>query len=156
MTTLDIEIAIMQLIGVRQNVIVNGIHWGLDVGSKLMHECDILSLSKSSYASEVEIKISKPDLLKDKLKLHGHCHNHIKYLWFAVPVELRNIALIEIPYRAGLYLVYDDKTVSICRPAIANKNAVKWTDKERNYLMKLGTMRIITLKEQLQRTINTN
>jgi hypothetical protein len=159
MTTLDIEIAMMQYIGVRQNVIVNGISWGIDVGTKLMHECDLLSLTKYNYASEIEIKISRADLLKDKSKKHNHDHSHIKHLWFAVPKKLKEIALQEIPERAGLYLLHkweDGRiTVHLEKYAIPRKDAVKWSDKERNDLMRLGTMRIITLKKQVQRALRS-
>jgi len=159
MTTLEIEVAIMEYLGVRKNVIVNGIHWGLNVGNKLMHECDLLSLTKSSYATEIEIKISKSDLLKDKEKKHKHNHNHIKYLWFAVPEKLKETAIKEIPDRAGLYSLHkwDDGriTVYIEKHAQPRKNAIKWTDEERNDLMRLGTMRIITLKKQLLRVLRS-
>lgn len=159
MTTLEIEIAMMDYIGVRQNVIVNGIHWGITLGNRSMHECDLLSLTKSGYASEIEIKISKSDLLKDKKKKHNHFHKHIKYLWFAVPEKLKGIALEEIPERAGLYTLHkweDGRiTVHIEKHAIPRKNAVKWPNEERNDLMKLGTMRIITLKRQLLRCLKT-
>ncbi len=159
MTTLEIEISVMQHIGVRQNIIVNGIHWGLFVGKKFMHECDLLSLSKSNYASEIEIKISKADLIKDKFKKHNHDHSHIKYLWFAVPKKLQDIAMQEIPERAGLYVLHkwDDGRVSlyIIKKPVARLDAVKWTINERVDLMRFGTMRIITLKKQLLRSINT-
>lgn len=155
MTTLEVEIAIMDHIGVRQNVIVNGVSWGLELGHKLLHECDLLSLTRSNYASEIEIKVSKADLIKDKEKKHGHSHPYIKYLWFAVPENLKDIALQEIPEKAGLYVLrkWDDGkiTVHIERQAVARKNAVKWTDGERNDLTRLGAMRIITLKKQLLR-----
>ena len=129
MTTLQIEIAIMDFIGVRQNVIVTGVHWGLKVGNQQMHECDLLSLSKSGYASEIEIKISKYDLLKDKFKKHKHNHGHLKYLWFAVPEILKDIALHEIPDRAGLYTIKEfenDLTVKIERFAKKSKFAKKF------------------------------
>lgn len=157
MTTLEIEIAIMNYIGVRQNVIVNGIHWGLNVGTKLMHECDLLSLTKSNYATEIEIKISKSDLLKDKFKKHKHEHPHIKYLWFAVPKKLKEVALQEIPERAGLYLLHrwDDGRITVHteKQPTPRKDAIKWNDTERNDLMRLGTMRILTLKRQLLRSL---
>ena len=89
MTTLEIEIALMEHFNVRQNSIVPNISWGI----ANLHECDILVLSKSNYATEVEIKISKSGLLKDKEKKHGHNHNHIARLYFAVPKKLKRNSL---------------------------------------------------------------
>lgn len=62
-TTLDMEIVLMEYFGVNRNIIVPNVSWGLN-----LHECDLLIFSKSGYATEVEIKISKQDLLKDKNK----------------------------------------------------------------------------------------
>ena len=159
---IDIEIATMSNFGIRQNLIVPNVHWGI----ANLHECDILSLSKSNYATEVEIKISKADLLKDKDKKHKHMHNHIKYLYFAVPEKLKEIALESIPERAGLYLAkwhqfrkwdkfgfpkgYEEVLVVQCvKTATENKNAHKWTEQERNDLARLGCMRILGLKQKI-------
>ena len=159
---IDIEIATMQYYGVRQNMIVPNVHWGM----ANLHECDLLVLTKSNYATEIEIKISKADLLKDKDKKHQHKHNHIKYLYFAVPEELKEIALESIPERAGLliasYAWFKDwdssgfpkdkkqKLVVRCvKTATENKNAHKWTDDEKNNLARLGVMRILGLKRKI-------
>ncbi len=160
MTTLEIEIAIMQHIGVRQHMIVHGVSWGLFLGGRYLHECDLLSLTKTGYATEIEIKISKADLLKDKNKKHGHLHNHIKYLYFAVPEKLKDIALQEIPERAGLFVIkqisYKYKKGSknvvdlVKRPKI-NKEVQKWNDADRAALARLGVMRILTLKQNIHK-----
>ena len=160
MTTLEIEIALMEHFNVRQNSIVPNISWGI----ANLHECDILVLSKSNYATEVEIKISKSGLLKDKEKKHGHNHNHIARLYFAVPKNLKEIALQEIPERSGLLVIEKGKTsylgsegfyevekyfVEEVKKPIRNKNAVKWSVKEANHLNRLGTMRLLGLKKKL-------
>jgi len=147
--TLDIEIAIMQHYGVRQNIIVPNISWGVDFP---IHELDLCILPKSSYAIEVEIKVSKPDLLKDKEKKHGHKSDFIKKLYFAVPKKLEEIALKEIPERAGLFVVSNTERgyfTQVSREAIHNKSAIKWTIEQRQKLSELGTMRILGLKEKL-------
>jgi len=46
MKSLDIEIAVMEYLGTRTNLIVPNVSWGMD-----LHECDILSLSKAGYAT---------------------------------------------------------------------------------------------------------
>ena len=86
MKTIDVEIAIMQMYGVRKNIIVPNCSWGIKrEGVGELHECDLLILSKDNYATEIEIKISKQDLLKDKDKPHAHDSDFIKRLFFAVP-----------------------------------------------------------------------
>ena len=159
MTTIEIEIAVMEHFGIRQNLIVPNISWGI-AG---LHECDILSLNRTGYATEVEIKTSKADLLQDKKKKHNHRHNHIADLYFAVPENLRKIALEVIPERAGLFIIkkYEDnddyfKVSELTagayevKPSTRNKDAVKWTEKERYQLARLGTMRILALKKKLK------
>ena len=97
MNTIDIEIAIANHFDYRRNIIVSNVSWGMNI-----HECDLLVLTKSGYATEVEIKISKSDILRDKNKIHGHIHKKIKKLYFAVPENLRNCVDF-IPERAGFF-----------------------------------------------------
>jgi hypothetical protein len=166
MKALDIEVAVMQLFGVRQNTIVPNVSWGV----YNLHECDLLMLSKSGYATEIEIKVSKSDLLKDKEKKHGHYHHAIKYLYFAVPKGLEEMALSEIPERSGLIvcemteeLRFDSKlcewtstgslypTAKIIRRPKASKNPTKWSQTHIINLYRLGTMRILGLKQKIQK-----
>ena len=149
MKTLEMEIALMKYQGVRQNIIVPNVFW-----SFFNHEADLLVLTKSSYATEIEIKVSKADLKKDKEKWHGHKSDLIKYLDFAVPIELKDFALTEIPEHAGLLSVvfrsgrYWVKREKGCTK---NKNCRKWTVEERYRLSELGCMRILGLKEKILR-----
>ena len=168
MKTIDIEIAIIQHFNPRQNIVVPNVSWGLSNKEyKALHECDVLILSKTGYATEIEIKVSKADLLKDGDKRHGHTHNLIRRLYFAVPEELKEIALESIPTTAGLLVVENYEKViyipwggSKTIPAVrvrhirepqTNTSAVKWTDEQRHQLTRLGTMRILGLKEKIQR-----
>ncbi len=52
MKTIDIEIAVMAYLGIRKNLIVPNVSWGL-----VTYEMDLLSLTQSRYATEIEIKI---------------------------------------------------------------------------------------------------
>ena len=154
MTTLEMEIALMGYLDVRQNIVVPNPSWGIPG----LHECDLLKISALGYAVEIEIKISKADLLKDKLKWHGHNNYLIADLYFAVPEKLKEIALKEIPERAGLFIVckkynnyykrwitYVDKI----RKPRRRKPAIKWPLDLQLKLAKLGCMRILGLKEKL-------
>ena len=58
-TTIEIEEAVARKFGVRTNIIVPNVSWGLPG----MHECDLFIIKMSGYGVEVEIKISKADIL---------------------------------------------------------------------------------------------
>lgn len=160
--TIDIEIVLMRHFDIRANIIVPNVSWGIwskDAGT--LHECDLIVLSGKSYATEIEIKISRTDLLKDKGKWHNHQSNHIRRLYFAVPEKLKELALKKIPERAGLIIikqVYDvnwgpvlkwRNIVEIVRKCKTNTSAVSWTDEKKMQLARLGTMRILGLKEKI-------
>ena len=177
MNTLDIEIAIIKAYRPRQNLIVPNVAWGIhDSHYNSLHECDILILSNTGYATEVEIKVSKADLLKDASKRHHHCHNLIRRFYFVVPEKLKEIALTSIPENAGLIVVSlkeitnyhwhygGGKTeykeiitrVEIVRECKINSQAQKWDAKQRYQLARLGTMRILALKQKLQKKSRTS
>jgi len=178
MNTLDIEVAIIKGFNPRQNLIVPNVAWGIhDSHYTPLHECDVLILSNSGYATEVEIKISKADLLKDASKRHHHIHGLIRRLYFAVPEKLKEIALASIPDNAGLIVVslkevtnyhyhyggghtaYTDTItrVETVRECKVNTKAQKWDDKQRYQLARLGAMRILALKQKLQKIkLNNN
>ena len=151
--TLDIEVAMMHYLNIRQNLIVPNVSWGMDVGGKSLHECDLLSLSASGYATEIEIKVSRSDLLKDKEKRHGHNHMAIANFYYAVPEHLKEIALKSIPTRAGLYVVREVNyrhAVTKVKGCVRLPKAIKWSDGDRMKLARLGTMRILGLKQTVQ------
>lgn len=152
--TIDIELTIKRHYNARQNIIVPNVSWGL--GFK--YELDMLILSPSRYATEIEIKISKSDIKKDLQKsIHAHNSNRIKYFYFAVPDYLKDCEYI--PVDAGLISVYEVKyrgkinypyyKCKVIRPARINKIARKFNDSEYLKLLKLGYHRLWTLKEAL-------
>lgn len=154
LTSLYIETLVARRWNIRQHTIVPNVSWGLG-----LHECDVLIVSKSGYATEVEIKVSKSDLKKDAEKRHGHINKKIKDLYFAIPEKL--LAYQEfIPEHAGILVVKAHKEpghgfyIEKVRDPISLKNAVKLTDDERRQLMRLGCMRIWRLKETILSHIN--
>jgi hypothetical protein len=132
------------------NLIVPNISWGLG-----LHECDLLICSKTSYCTEVEIKISKSDLIKDKEKSHGHNSDKIKFLYFAIPDYLNTDEIIShIPERAGILVVRNNGkrlVVSKIREPQRNITAVKITNQERYEIARLGTMRIFGMKLKIKK-----
>ncbi len=148
-TTLEMEVILMYHFQYNKKIIVPNVSWGISHNKKCLHEVDLLVLSNSNYATEIEIKISKADLLKDKDKSHGHEHELIKTLYYAVPYYLKEVALTEIPERAGLLIIDGHGCVNEVKNPTNRKNVVKWSDELRSKLTRLGTMRIFNLKKNI-------
>jgi len=157
-STIEMEVAIMQNLNIRRNLCVPNVSWGISDsvkarqgGDGALHECDLLYLTPSDYATEIEIKVEKGDLLREKEKKHTHNHRYISRLYYAVPENIKHIAEDNIPPHAGLIVVSKDKytdaySVETVRECIPNKEAHKWTAEERYALARLGTLRILGLK----------
>lgn len=143
-TALDMEVAVVNFLGCRRKVIVPNVSWGL-VG----HECDLFVLTPAGYAWEVEIKVSKADLIKDKEKQHQHTSRKIKYLYFAIPDYLLEHQE-HIPERAGIIVVrhLGKGGCFVKRPPNVH-STYKFTDAERMRLYELGLMRVWGLKRKL-------
>lgn len=139
------EVALANHINPRANLIVPNVHWGL-----FIHECDILVITKAGYAWEVEIKVTKADLLNDKKKKHGHKDHRIKNLYFAIPHYLKE-HIDHIPERAGIIIVNERKRCKVVRKPKSNKNPYKFSEKERYQVARLGAMRMWTLKRNIIR-----
>ena len=146
MTTTEMEVYLARFFKFASNLIVPNISWGLN-----LHECDLLILTDSGYATEVEIKISKSDLKKDKEKLHEHSSSRIKKFYFAIPETIIPIefALEHIPERAGLIVVNSKGSCVIKRECIPIKNPEKFNERDRLKMARLGALRIWNLKEKV-------
>lgn len=165
LTTLEMEIALANYLNPRVNLIVPNVSWGF-----FNHECDILAVSKSGYATEYEIKISKADLLKDKKKEHKHEDHRIKALYFAIPAYLQD-CIEHIPERAGIVIAeeYEKRfhvngipvrkntlKFRLVRQATDSPNPYKFTDADKFQIARLGAMRIWGLKEKLMKVGGIN
>ena len=146
MIAIEIERALVMHGGSRFNfrkcLVVPNVSWGLH-----LHECDLLALTPAGYAHEVEIKISRSDLVQDTKKRHGHRSQKIKYLWFAGPDVLETDLLALAPERAGIIIIHENegsRWPQIVRKATSNKGAKKFTQDERYCLARLGTIRFWT------------
>lgn len=141
-TTKEIELAVAHYFDIRQKTIIPNISWGLNI-----HECDLLILTNSGYATEIEIKVSKSDLKADMKKLHhqGHYEKKIKYLYFAIPEKLEK-DIQYIPKHAGIIKVSKTGYIDIIRPPIYNNKCRKLTTEEQLHFMKLGCIRIWKFK----------
>lgn len=100
-----------------------------------LQECDVISVSKSDYIYEYEIKISRQDFKKDFIK---EKHNHIlnekftytrkgellfrvcNYFNYVVPKDL--VTIEEVPEYAGLIYINEDFTFEIVKkPKLIHK-----------------------------------
>ena len=147
MKTIDMEIALSNYFNRRFNLIVPNVSWGM-----FNHECDLIIMTPAGYASEVEIKISKADLVRDKFKRHNHESHKIKYLYFAVPEFLKDVVEEHIPQRSGILIVKKTNTwvgVRQIKKPTCISNPYKFTDRDRYQLARLGALRIWTLKQNI-------
>jgi hypothetical protein len=151
MISTDIELAVANHFGWRQNIIVPNISWGLLPWGR---EVDILVIRPSGYADEIEIKISAADIKADMKKHHRRLPRHelLKRWWFAVPENLSGHP--DIPADAGIlaYRELEHGPIIITkRGAPINKQARKLRPDEIEKVLHLGCMRIWSLKEALKR-----
>ncbi|MHB8871654.1 MAG: hypothetical protein ACYC5G_04330 [Candidatus Doudnabacteria bacterium] len=151
MNAKEVEIAVVNYFGARQNLIVPNVSWGF-LG--LYYEADLIVITKAGYAKEVEIKVSRSDLIKDKEKKHTHDCKKFKELYFAIPEKLLKDKE-HIPERAGILVCekvkYDNDTyyrAKLERPAISNGGEPLMLE-DRYELARLGTLRIWNLKRKI-------
>ena len=152
------EIALMYYFGITKNLIIPNV---TDQSGLVRFESDILVLSKSGYATCVEIKVSKADLKNDLKKTHiKNCNSsvgfkryfsNLKYFYYAVPKNLESEALNQIPSFAGLFVI--DKYKGRSKVKVVRKPEMlfqtKWTDKMTYQLARLGALRILKYKSKL-------
>jgi len=143
-TTLEIEVRVARYMDICTNTIVPNISWGLGI-----HECDLMVVSSAGYVTEIEIKVSKSDLLAESKKKHSHDDPRIKNFYFAVPSDLADFALEHIPERAGLIIVSKDGQVRTMKSPVHNHKAEKLTPEEHLKVARLGSMRMWGLKEKI-------
>lgn len=151
MKTKEVELAVSNLFGIRKNLIVPNISWGF-LG--MNYEADLVVVTRSGYAKEIEIKVSKADLIKDKSKKHNHDCIKFKELYFAIPKELLK-DIEHIPERAGIIVcekfLYENKTYykGHFEREAKKTYADKLTLQEQYELARLGSLRIWDLKRKL-------
>lgn len=168
MNTLQMEVALMKHFDFRRNIIVPNVS---DFSQLIRTEADLLILTKAGYATTIEIKVSKSDLIADKNKLwmkklyntehpdnlmkgtlneywHSIYFKRIKEKYYAVPADMKDFALQNIPNWCGLLIVGSRDngfTVTTVRQA-TKLYPEKWNEDKIKHLMHLGCMRLFTLK----------
>ena len=141
-----------------KNIVVFNVN-GINENLPIYHECDMLVLSKSGYLTEIEIKRSWSDFLADFKKKHNH-HNYpiIKYFYYCVPVSIYETGIIT--YDEELNLTFHGHRVKMFRSDDYRELYPQMWGEKKLYLeqklelARLGTMRIITLKENILKLKN--
>lgn len=115
MKTKDLEIAITQycLIICNHEIVVPRC-------SSVGFEADILSVTKTAFIHEFEIKVSRQDFKVDKNKNKWQFYEKVgtycpNYFWYTCPVDL--IKPDEIKDYQGLIYVNEDRSVNIIKQA---------------------------------------
>lgn len=145
-SAVEIEVALAEFLDYRKNIIVPRVERGAG-----LHECDLLMLRPTGYATEFEIKISKGDLMKDlKKDHHKEINPKIKEFFYALPMNLVSTALSVLPKSVGVIGVIrkggGELECKEIRPSEHNK-AVKWETDEAYQLMRLAQMRTWKLRK---------
>ena len=147
-TAKEIELRLAKWFGLRNHIVVPNVSWGI-----LPYEADLLILTPSSYAWEVEIKVSRSDLLRDKKKRHQHDAPMIKRLWFAIPEKLSD-CIEHVPEKAGVLIVSKTGRVIQIRQPV-DRHVPKLSSEQRFKIARLGALRIWPLKEKLVKLTTT-
>ncbi len=147
--TIDIECALASFFDPRRNLIVPNVWWGMG----LNHECDLMVMTRTGYVYEIEIKISKADLIRDLKKPHAHGDDRIRKLYFCVPASLFNECQGLIPEPAGIIIFHEagDSHCYCHKKREAKTTRARPLDREeREKLYQLAAMRIWILKRKLR------
>lgn len=160
----------MRSLDIQRNLVVPCV---TDISGLVNFECDLLVLSKSGYATGIEIKVTKSDLKNDLSKNHivrlndllwksysrkpalEYYYSPFKYYYYAVPEKLEEMALEQIPEFMGLYVIKKHPHVS--KNIIVEVRKPKklfnyrWSESQRYDLARLGTMRLLGLKLNIEK-----
>lgn len=154
------EVAIAKYFNIRQHIIVPNLSWGF-----FSHECDLFLIRTSGFGFEVEIKISRSDMIADLKKEMNHIDNknRIVQLYYAFPYDLLPKVEEFVPKDCGIILVKKSKWnndyhyhTSMYRDAKRRKGAKRLTEKEQLKIARLGVMRVWKLKENLNKLKTKN
>lgn len=132
----------------RRNVIVPNVSWGMG----FQHECDMIVMDVKKRLTEVEIKVTKSDLMADFKKPHGHRSAIIGRLIYAVPTKLLETAKEVIPGDAGLIEAYVSRAGRLKARwirVVKHKKCRELRESEVHTLYRLAAIRTWTLKKHL-------
>ena len=138
-----LQIAIARYYDTRKHIVVPNVSHAF-----FNHECDVLVLTASGYATEIEIKISAADLRKDftKRKHQIKRPDQISRLFYCVPEKLLDLAMQIIPEQYGIitFRLYEPLyaggperlLLKQQRQAEKRLNSKPWSDKDKVALLR--------------------
>lgn len=139
-----------------RNTVVFNVY-GLSEILPIQHECDVIVMSKAGYLTEIEIKRSWNDFLADFKKEHHHDSEYIKGFYYCVPFALAEKVREHLKDTemsdAGIIAYHEDGYMQVVKYPKERTYPKKLFIEQRMELMRLGVMRVVTLKKKL---INTN
>lgn len=141
-TYTQVELAIVEHFDKEKNLIIPNCF--MDYKAKISHECDILLINTTGYATEVEIKMSVSDFKADFKKKHKHDDERLKYLYYAVPHYIKDKCLELVPEYGGLMSISKNKRGKFIIEII--KNAPKKTCRKFTLEEKYRFARLCSLK----------
>lgn len=152
MRTPDVEIAVANYFKPRVNMVIPNVSWAFS-----HYEMDLVVVTQSNYIYEIEIKVSKSDLINDKKKRHDHNCTKTKFLFFAIPENLL-LYREHIPKGAGIITCEERYGYGAGNVRIFQKPK-KRTDyhlpyEERLLLARLGYLRMWDLKKKVNQMKN--
>lgn len=110
LTVKDIQALLAEHFGIRNNIIVPNVSWGL-----LDYEADLLIMNKTGYVTEIEIKRSWSDFLADfKKDENAHKSEIIYQFWYCVP--------------DGLYKDCIEKLKEVYPDSLDRPNVISYSD----------------------------
>lgn len=175
-TLYEIEIALAKSshFNFIKNIVVFNIN-GISCKLPIFHECDMLVLSKLGYLTEIEIKRSWSDFLKDFNKTHSReSMGIIKYFYCCIPESLLKKAydkLEEINRDYSGIITYDEDLKiklhghryrvkvnlgNYSYSFITNKTYRKLYLEEQLEVARLGAIKVIKLKEKISKSSQNN
>ena len=125
---------VQQLFPPRVWAVCPNVSWGL-----LNYEADILAIGKTGCIHEIEVKISKADLLKDARKwkwrsTYAPATDQVDAYWLAVPPQLEELAVVRAREIGGGVIVVDfqaDSTGWVRKVLVPQRKRRVQTDRER-------------------------
>lgn len=145
-----IELALIQFFEARRNFVIPNVKWGW---RNLSYEIDLMVVTSSLYAYDIEIKISAGDLRRDLKKYKWrYCReqHYFRRSYFAMPREMERYQDL-VPKHAGVLLIgYDGRghwlTTDEVRKPEQDGAAKKVTETELAQLGRLCMLRMWDLK----------
>ena len=126
----------------------------------LYHECDVLVCTKTGYLTEIEIKRSYTDFVNDFKKRHNHYSKHIKNFYYCIPEKIYDKVVEyfrnyedQSDWRigAGIIVIKENRKLCEMKAPTKNKEVMKLNLEQMFYMARLGSMRVITLKDKVNK-----